>query len=555
MFNFCYLWIDSYQPFLLKDQKHSTVSRGELMSQFFAPTKTNLFFAQPSMAMKKLPQTWTSLGSDQSSTYTPIFEKALRDVSVKRQGTAKFVAEVIGVPTPLITWFHNEEIVGNDAGYRYVKKQNRHTLIVPHVTVKDRGEFTCHASNIAGTSSSTAYLHVITPQSALSQEEDFANVTTLDSVTPDESEESTARCITELSLPSKESDKNSENKRREQTTISNIEEVQQPENDLKSFDVSSSTGVSQSESVSEDYGTRHRSKIKIRRIRVGRKGSRDINTESFDWTEVVRKLIREELEAKENERLVEQSTKLETENAQETYSPNFIRPIVDCNVRAGETAHFVYILSAEPSAEVTWLHNGVPLILHDKTSSGNEARTASYGNIGFIADDNAGCLIISESGSSHSGVYTCVASNICGNIKCSASLIVTRRPNDQLDIHKSNEDEIFTSRLIDQESQTQESRLEDEDQFITDAFKQLENAEKMHEVEDIIIDDSLTDTGKPYSELNQGNERYKRSKELTQTRIPEMNIGRMDDNETGEGLLQPLHSKPVKSFCTCTHKY
>ena len=467
-------------------------------SRHLLPPHSNVFFSQPSITTKK-PRL-SHRRTDRHQFAKPKFEKPMRDVSVEASSQAKFVVEVSGTNPTHVTWLRNEEALKNETKWPRVKRGNRFTLIVNDATVDDAGVYSCLASNSAGTTVTSARLYVID----LNQILDDVNGSTCKDT-----------------IKQSKSDKISP-----ESTFGDVK-------DTNNLEASSTSSYSFSEqSGRQKAGTYDKSKIK--RVHIGKNKKKE--WEKDDWTKEVRKLIREELEKKEQERkAIEAELKQKETDGPAVYSPNFVQPLTDCCVSVGETAHFVYILTAMPCAEIKWLRNGLPISFADTATSESEARTSSSGNVGFICDDNAGCLIISESDSSHSGVYTCVASNHCGSTKCSARLIVMPLIKVTSSFDEADQGvslyENHGDRFIDQESQTHESRVDDEDKFITDAFKQLETAEKMQAVEDIVINDDLMKPRRK-REKRDGFTQEKLQKKLT---VTEQNIARMDDNETGEG--------------------
>ena len=478
------------------------------------------------MVMKKNNEQSSSL-FDRHANKKPVFKTPISDVRVKLKSNVKFIAKVYGVPAPKIIWLFNNERIENGKNYRCVNKGKRHTLIINCVTQDDQGNFTCCATNLAGSAKSSAVL-TISPAKEVNKpnkKNSLAKSSEFDRFESrkDEVQKGLYSSVT----PTNQSEKSF---------------LDEQENYVE---YSSPTTVSQSEleSFSEDFANdhRHRTRHKIKRIRVGKKHSTNIGNFSEDWTDEVRKLIREELENKEKEKeVLEASLKngKSEANLVSSYPPNFVQTIVDCNVMTGETAHFVYILAAEPQAEVLWLRNGMPMFLHDNSRSDSEARTASDGNVGFISDSNAGCLVISEADSSYIGVYTCVASNQFGSSKCSANLKLLPSHEDHsskdigsFQVHENSS----AAQFIDQDTQTYESRVDDEDRLITDAFKQLETAEKMQQIPDFIIDDSVPQNiGVPKHDEGISYQHWKRKRSRLKKH------GRMDDNETGEGLEYAL---------------
>ena len=496
-------------------------------------TEGNVLFSQPSFIMKKPDRVMPALLS-RRQTDKPAFDKPLHDVWTEVDSKAKFVAEVSCSPPFQISWFFNEQEVRNSNKYRFANRGNRCILVVSNIDQFDEGIFTCCVTNAIGSSSCTAMLAVITPKNP-------RNIGNPGKITK----------VTQAAIKEDVASKVQPTRQEKLSDDLTQDMVISPDLDKSIDDYSSATSFSMSDmdgAFEDSPSTKHnRPQQKIKRVRVGKRHSKNFDPAALDWTEEVRKLIREELDAKEKEKqaleflLQEKSEKSET-NKPTSYAPNFVQCISDCKVLIGETAHFVYILTSEPAAEVLWLRNGIPMFLRDSSRPQSEARTATDGNIGFISDDNAGCLVISEADSSHSGIYTCVVSNHCGSTKCSANLTVedkvkTLSHDFELDGFAN---ESSHSHLVDQESQTFESRVDDEDQMITDAFIELETAEKTQAIPDIVIDD--TKSSDESDDVEQSTSREKKQDSLKLPKLGKksrsVNHGRMDDNETGEGLQE-----------------
>lgn len=146
--------------------------------------------------------------------------------------------------------------------------------------------------------------------------------------------------------------------------------------------------------------------------------------QEYDWIEVVRRLIREEMDMRESLRREDKMRKVSSETQtsaasilveESTLPPKFAKPICDCFITEGETAHFVYIIDGQHPTVISWQRNGIAV-----------TRSADNPNIGIIDDEEAGCLLISDAEQQHSGVYSCIAENIYGSVKCTAKLIVQR---------------------------------------------------------------------------------------------------------------------------------
>ena len=186
-----------------------------------------------------------------------------------------------------------------------------------------------------------------------------------------------------------------------------------------------------------------------------------------DLTRHLRKIIREEITKRDRELEEEFSKRFKPSSPipivacnQHQSPPEFAKPITDCQVVMGETAHFVYVVKSETLVSVQWFHNGSPIITRN-TLDGivveNEA------GVDVFMEDKAGCLIFKRSEARHSGCYKCVASNEFGSTQSTAILVVANsKTDDGLDeAIDSVLSETFSDppKVVDCESQTLESSL------------------------------------------------------------------------------------------------
>ncbi|XP_076822855.1 titin-like [Clavelina lepadiformis] len=550
-------------------------------SKFFDLPESNVLLSQPAMAMKQSKERRSPLLEDKILNKKPAFELPLRDTWVEVKHEARFVTEVTGTPTPLITWLHDDEVIRSVERYQYIKAGNVHTLVVPRASDEDAGIITCRATNKVGQSESTARLIIITPDvdsSSLTddatvtfEDDSSVNVTVVDSMelarkshrktTQEESDLSTLQASS-ASFSKIFAVPDDSVLQRNMTADESLSLIE-----LNTFDASddhtNSAICPQDLSTTSTISAHQKKQLprlakKTKPVRRKTKSIK-LNPSDVDWTEKVRMLIKEEIEIKETERqLQEGKEKNQKIPTVEESTPKFLQTISDCNVGIGETAHFVYILASIPSADVMWMRNGAVISLPGNRSQENDTNVFSDGNIGIISDEGAGCLIISESELQYSGVYTCMASNVHGSAKCSATLVVTGKKNIEDNRTFIKDAETNTdpenkevdpktqlvnpiSNLVDREAQTNEVRVaeeNEEDQMISDAFKQLETAEKMQVVAEVVIDDSLAEE-KP-SETKPGSRKSapKKTKKKKQSRLTEQSMGLVDDNETGEGLMR-----------------
>ena len=105
----------------------------------------------------------TKIYSIHSLPVAPDLSVAEPSVTVIEGGAATLTCLATGDPAPVQTWSRN----GNEltSGGRYQISSDGRVLTVQGVTeAQDEGEFTCHASNMAGNDSADITLNVLSKQ-------------------------------------------------------------------------------------------------------------------------------------------------------------------------------------------------------------------------------------------------------------------------------------------------------------------------------------------------------------------------------------------------------
>ncbi|KAM5124878.1 striated muscle preferentially expressed protein kinase-like, partial [Mantella aurantiaca] len=120
--------------------------------------------------------------------------------------------------------------------------------------------------------------------------------------------------------------------------------------------------------------------------------------------------------------------------------PHFDSIMEDIEIRTGETARFVVVVEGKPVPDIMWYKDGQLLV--------------ESGHLNFVYDDAECSLVILNAAPDDSGVYTCTARNLAGELSCKAELQVcaekpgtatttdqsdgekTRRLSDYFTIHK-----------------------------------------------------------------------------------------------------------------------
>ena len=76
--------------------------------------------------------------------------------------TQRFECQVIGFPTPTITWYKDDMDITEDPRYniQYHKERGHISLMIKNVSLADEGCYLCRAENCEGYAITNAYLVV-----------------------------------------------------------------------------------------------------------------------------------------------------------------------------------------------------------------------------------------------------------------------------------------------------------------------------------------------------------------------------------------------------------
>ncbi|XP_072274132.1 striated muscle preferentially expressed protein kinase isoform X2 [Pyxicephalus adspersus] len=99
-----------------------------------------------------------------------------------------------------------------------------------------------------------------------------------------------------------------------------------------------------------------------------------------------------------------------TLNIEMAETPRFDSIMEDIEIRTGETARFVVVVEGKPIPDIMWYKNGQLLV--------------ESGHFNFVYDDAECSLVILNASPEDSGVYTCTARNVAGELSCKAELQV-----------------------------------------------------------------------------------------------------------------------------------
>ncbi|XP_053554143.1 striated muscle preferentially expressed protein kinase isoform X2 [Bombina bombina] len=91
-------------------------------------------------------------------------------------------------------------------------------------------------------------------------------------------------------------------------------------------------------------------------------------------------------------------------------SPRFESIMEDIEIGTGETARFAVVVDGKPVPDIMWYKDGVLV--------------AESSHFSFVYDDTECSLVILNTSPSDSGVFTCTARNLSGEVSCKAELLV-----------------------------------------------------------------------------------------------------------------------------------
>ena len=94
----------------------------------------------------------------------PDFIKNIKSIDIP-DGTQFFLeCQVVGIPTPNISWFKDEENIDNSTDYVITQINGLCTLKVRKATQAHSAKYTCKAVNPGGDATSSATVNVISKQ-------------------------------------------------------------------------------------------------------------------------------------------------------------------------------------------------------------------------------------------------------------------------------------------------------------------------------------------------------------------------------------------------------
>ena len=91
----------------------------------------------------------------------PEFVKRLpAEETVEEGTTVSFACKVVGFPKPSVTWYKDDDVIGNDARAKIDIDENVHSICLKDVSKCDGGVYRCKAVNLEGSSANNLYVSV-----------------------------------------------------------------------------------------------------------------------------------------------------------------------------------------------------------------------------------------------------------------------------------------------------------------------------------------------------------------------------------------------------------
>lgn len=95
-----------------------------------------------------------------SVSTAPEIVHGLENVAGEEGRSVRFDCEITGSPRPEIRWFKGARELTDGGKYSFFSTGDKHTLIVNDLFGEDADEYSCRASNIAGTRSTRAEIFI-----------------------------------------------------------------------------------------------------------------------------------------------------------------------------------------------------------------------------------------------------------------------------------------------------------------------------------------------------------------------------------------------------------
>lgn len=89
-----------------------------------------------------------------------MIKQALLSIATKDGGQARFEAVIEGLPTPIISWYKDEDIIQPSEEFEIAYSENIASLFIMDVLPEDAGKYVIVAKNELGTATTTANLEV-----------------------------------------------------------------------------------------------------------------------------------------------------------------------------------------------------------------------------------------------------------------------------------------------------------------------------------------------------------------------------------------------------------
>lgn len=90
----------------------------------------------------------------------PVFTKRLEETTVQARNHIRVECAFTGVPEPTVKWFKDYQPLHDTSRISIASSGEQSTLVISDCITRDMGLYSCTVTNIAGSSTTAAYVHV-----------------------------------------------------------------------------------------------------------------------------------------------------------------------------------------------------------------------------------------------------------------------------------------------------------------------------------------------------------------------------------------------------------
>ncbi|XP_033111500.1 titin-like [Anneissia japonica] len=379
----------------ITDEVHKTDVLIDTEDRPLQPVEFRIQVPQPSESEELVPEyeDYVEIHEEQLLGNVPTVLVPLQDLEVPVAGDARLECQIIGKPTPTISWIRDQKFI---SGERYVALQEKSgscLLFISPVTEQDNTVFECKAENVVGTVSTTSQVTVMKETSFETNETHKSKETmpsrVMISIQPLDKKEVHIETeeITEGEMPDVE------------VSLSVVEECIDVDFDeiLESVDTVVDRHVKEYHEAAE------------------------VSPREMTFEICKPKII----EQAQEEIIEEEPELIKPKPDVMLAAPRVMRPLNDVDIDIGKEARLECQIRGHPQPDITWLRNGKPVI--------------SERYISFHESDGTCVLLISPVCEEDDAEFECHAENSEGVVSTYADIILTEYETTITDeLHKTD---------------------------------------------------------------------------------------------------------------------